>query len=220
MSGYRSRTQQHLSLIADAAAAALAAESSRLDAEQAVRGIDALDELALHPVLARGFAGAGFGVSCEVRYPAARGRRNRSQGDRCDLVLTPDGRELAAPDCEPTLFDAPDPVALHDAFWLEVKVVGQHGEGGPNSGYSPELIAAVAGDAAKLARDPGIRHAGVLVVLFAADAPVAEHDLGAALGRAVGAGLPLGPPCRRLVPINDRLGNTVAATSLFPLIAR
>ena len=40
----------------------------------------------------------GLGVHREQRYPADRARRRESEGERCDFVLTPDGRPLAAPD--------------------------------------------------------------------------------------------------------------------------
>lgn len=205
--------------IAGAVEAALRGESRRLDGEQAVRGVDSLDELTLHPILARSLSDAGFGVFGEERYPSARARRNRSQGDRCDLVLTPAGGELAAPDRAPTLFDPPDPVGLADAFWLEVKVVNQHLEGGPNTAYASTLVAALDEDAAKLARDPIIRHAGIVVILFAESAAVAVHDLDAALETVVAAGAPLHAGVRRVLPIADRLGNAVAAIDLLRVSA-
>lgn len=76
----------------------LRAEHARLTNEQAVHNIDALDEVALHPILAAGLAREGWGVLREQPYPgewrATPGRRSRplpdeSQRRRCDLVLTP-----------------------------------------------------------------------------------------------------------------------------------
>ena len=78
-------------------------------------------------------------------------------------------------------------------------------------------MAAVREDAAKLARDPGIHHAGLLVIVFAADDRVAAHDLDVALLRALDRGLPLGSPHRRSFPITDRHGNAVCAATLIPL---
>ena len=60
-------------------------------------GLDALDETEVHPVLARAFEEAGFGVMREQAYPT-QWKRKRRAGDqlplprdreRCDLVLTP-----------------------------------------------------------------------------------------------------------------------------------
>ncbi len=203
--------------IADAVEASLHAESKRRDDEQAVRGIDALDELELHPILARGFASCGFGVWDEQRFPADRRKRDHSEGERCDLVLTPGGRDLAAPDREPSLFDAPDPLALEDAYWLEVKTVCQFALEGPNPGYASALMTAVRGDVAKLAGDPAIKHAGCLVIVFAADDRVASHDIDVALLGGLDRGLPLGSPYRRCFAITDRHGNAVCAFVLIPV---
>lgn len=77
-----------------------------LAAQQAVRGLDALDEIDLHPVLAAAVESVGCGVLREVCYPGEalaaarpRGRRpRRSERERCDLVLTPlPGQRLADP---------------------------------------------------------------------------------------------------------------------------
>ena len=204
--------------IADAVEEGLRAEAARLDAEQAVRGIDALDELSLHPILARSLAAAGFGVHPEERFPADRVRLRRTEGERCDLVLTPPGRgALAAPERAPTLFDPADPLPLEEAFWLEVKSVSQFALQGANAGYASALLAAVREDAAKLALDPGINHAGLLVVLCCADERVAAHDLDVAVARALESGLPLGSPHRRAFPIADRHGNGVCAIGLVPV---
>lgn len=76
--------------IADALEAGLRAEAAALDAEHAVYGLDARDELTLHPCIAGWLAGGGFGVHREQRYPADRPRTTRiSVGERCDFVLTP-----------------------------------------------------------------------------------------------------------------------------------
>jgi hypothetical protein len=95
-----------LSLIADG----LKAREKSLTREQAVRGIDALEEVELHPILARSLRAAGFGVLREQPYPSEwKAKRGRSGGkdlpehrdrQRCDLVVTPQkdqklGDELA-----------------------------------------------------------------------------------------------------------------------------
>ncbi|MGH7131180.1 MAG: hypothetical protein ACREJO_04460 [Phycisphaerales bacterium] len=85
---------------------ALQQEEVRRIAEQAVYGLEALDEVDLHPILAACLTAAGFGVLREQLYPAEwrrkKGRRKDlpedSERQRCDLVLTPRlGQALADP---------------------------------------------------------------------------------------------------------------------------
>ena len=203
--------------IADALEAALRAEADRNDREQSVRGLDALDELSLHPLLAGGLSAAGHGVFGEQHYPTAGRRQRYSEGERCDLVLTPGGRDLNDPSREPTLFDPPDAVALDEAFWLEVKVVCQFTPEGPNQRYASQLLSTVREDVTKLSRNRGIRHSGLLIILFAEDQPTAEHDLAAWLDRCLQRGLPVGAPSLRTFGITDRLGNGVCAVALYPV---
>jgi hypothetical protein len=203
--------------IADVIAAGIRAEAERLDREQAVLGIDARDELELHPLIRDALDKAGFGVSAEQRYPHDRIRRRRSEGERCDVVLTPQGTTLAEPDAEATLFAPNDAVDLGDAFWLEVKVVGQYTLEGANAAYSSELMHPVRQDVAKLARDPGIRHAAVLLVLFTTGREVAEHDLSVWERHCIRHDLPIAPPAMRHVEINDRLGNALCSVVVYPV---
>jgi hypothetical protein len=203
--------------IADAAAAALRSEAERADLEQSVLGPDALDELSLHPVLAAGLRRAGYGVFTERHYPVGGLRRRDSEGERCDLVLTPAGEDLRDPGREPTLFDPPDAVPPDRAFWLEVKVVCQFTTEGPNRHYASQLLSTVREDVAKLSRNPGIRHAAVLLVLFAADQRTADHDLAEWLDRSVKRGLAVGIPSVRIFGITDRIGNGVCAVGVVPV---
>lgn len=203
--------------IADALHAALAAESARLDLEQSPCGIDALDELGLHPILGRGLAETGWGVYPEQVYPQDARPRHRNDCERCDLVLTPGQRELHEPWREPTLFDPPDPVTLDDAFWLEVKVVAQHTTEGANGRYSAQLLTDARRDVDKLSRSPGILRSALLIVLFAADRRTAEHDLAAWLDHCLRHGLSVQSPSVRLFEIADRLGNRVCALGLYPV---
>ncbi len=201
-----------LPAIADAVCGGLEREAQRLDEEQAVHGIDALDELGLHPLLEGALRGAGFGVHREKRYPSDRRKRTQIEGERCDLVLTPDGRPLAAPEADPTLFDPPDAVGLADAFWLEVKVVAQFTPEGPNPRYASQL-ATPRHDVSKLSKDRGIHHAGVLVVLFAEDDRVVEHDLGLWYRRCLERNLPISPPHLQSFTLTDRIGNARCAVA-------
>lgn len=105
---------------ADAAAETLSAHARALDDEQAVRGLDALDELAFHPLLAEAFATPEHACIREVLYPSEPDPRSkiermdtdalraiadpltgeividtadpaRSERQRCDLVVLPAG---------------------------------------------------------------------------------------------------------------------------------
>lgn len=164
---------------------------------------------------------------------------------RCDLVLTPaTGLKLGDPlaivksarvrkkQAAGTLFAAmeaaepmPTPPAdtcpPEDAFWLELKVVGQFtysgGIAGPNSSYSAELSRGPAADVKKLSSDGRILHAAALILLFTHDLPTAEHDLGQALHRCLDRNLPIGSPIRHSLPITDRIGNQFLTACLVPV---
>lgn len=203
--------------IADAVETGLVAALDQLDAEQAVYGLDIREELALHPVIADAFLKAGYGVYREQRYPADRRRRKVSEGERCDFVITPGGQALLQPDLAATLFDPADAMPLCDAFWLEVKIVSQFNSEGPNRNYSAQLLAPVGRDVSKLSKDPGILHAGLMIILFVEDQRVADHDLDIWQQRCLKRGLPIGAPAQRTIRITNRHGNGVAAIALFPV---
>ncbi|MDC0722294.1 hypothetical protein [Nannocystis bainbridge] len=203
--------------LADALVAGLGAASAEVELEQAVRGLDARSELELHPVLREGLRGAGYGVTAEVRFPRDRILRRRSEGVRCDMVVTPGGRPLVDPAAQVGLFAPTDAVELVDAAWLEVKVVAQHNERGPNRAYASALQRPVWKDIDKLAADPHIRHGAAVLVLFTGDAEVAVHDLGVWSSAASLRGLRLMPREQRSVAIGDRLGNRLCTVAVFPL---
>ncbi len=204
--------------IADAVLAGLAGQVTQNNLEQSVRGIDTLDEVSLHPILQSALRDAGFGVFPEERFPSDRLKKRRSEGKRCDIVLTPNGRPLASPDSAETLFDPPDAVNLGDAFWLEVKTTAQFTpEGEPNRRYSAELMAPVRRDIDKLAHDPIICHAGILLILFVAESEVAEHDLRVWQQCCIDKGYPIGSPVNREITLSDRIGHKNAAISLIPV---
>jgi hypothetical protein len=247
-------------LILETAALALENAQARLALEQAVYGLDALDEVALHPILSAGFAESpqGFGVLREVAYPAQWKTKVSADltpdprlplprdRERCDLVLLErPGLTLADPlsltksaiasqraargtlfeslqaESDPEIAAAPDTVGPGDVFWLELKAVSQFaltsGILGPNAAYGAQLVGGVTRDAAKLARDAMIEHAGVLLVLFAADEATADHDVAEMLHRCLDRSLPIGAPESRVFPITDRMGNTVCCTTLIPV---
>jgi len=210
----------------------------RLDAEQAVRGIDALAEVELHPILSEVFVDHGLGVVREQPLPGEPETRPEDrQRERCDLVLLPaPDLRLADPlrrvrerdRAEGTLFESverrrPDEereIPVADAYWLELKVVGQFvvvdAYAQPNRAYAGELVNAVAQDVRKLSRDPHIDLGAVLVVLFTVDEPVAAHDLQLALHRCLDRDVPLGLPHLDGFPIADRIGNAWCQLALIP----
>ncbi len=204
--------------IADAIAAGLAERARHDDAEQAVYGLDALDELALHPLIAAALAQVGYGAHAEQRYPGAWNRRRKSEGERCDLVVTPDARPLRDPELAGTLFaTAVDAVDADEALWLEIKTVAQFEQAGPFKRYASELLSTVSADLAKLARDEVIRHAALLIVLFTADDATAEHDLTAWHHRCLDRGHSVHTPAKRTFPITDRVGNAACTVAVFPV---
>ncbi len=225
-----------------AAITGLRAREAALREEQAFAGLDALDEVDLHPILASGFDAAHWGVLREQFYPGQwrhrRGRRRALPEDterpRCDLVLTPHPHQILADglvserDIESartartgTLFEsAPDPappstpthaISPEDAYWLEVKVVGQFaylaGVPGPNSSYASNLVRGSVADLRKLAHDPLITRGGVLIIAFTADQPTAEHDLTILGHRCLDRHAPMRSPVIEGFPLTDRIGN-------------
>jgi len=203
--------------LVDALAAGFRELEAELRLEQAVHGLDVLDEVKLHTHLRWALVRAGYGVHAEQRYPRDRIRRRRSEGERCDLVVTLDGAALRHPDAAPSLFDPPNAVELQHAFWIEVKAAWQFIEGRPNARYTAEMGDLPRRDVRKLVRDVDIRRRALLLVLFAADETTAEHDLAQWERIALARGIDLGPPCRRNVELLDRIGHRVCVLSLYPI---
>jgi len=203
--------------LADALTKGLVTAAAEVELEQAVRGLDARSELELHPLLHASLRAAGYGVHPEQRFPRERGKRRRSEGVRCDMVVTPGGLALEAEETQLGLFAPRQTVGLEQALWLEVKAVAQFKEQRPNRAYAAALQRPVWKDVEKLAADPGIVHAAVLLILFTADAATAEHDLGVWAGRASLLGLPLWPRVQRSLAIGDRRGNKLCTLALFPI---
>jgi len=195
------------------AAEALAARAGELDEEQSPYGLDALDELALCQLLRDGFASAGFGVAAEAPYPSAFSTRRRSEGGRCDIVLTasPD-RPLSVDPRAGPLFCAHG-AAPAEAIWLEVKVARQFaitsGAAGPSSGYASQLLRETTADVRKLAGEEGLGLAAALLLHFTASLEVARRDLATLVERCLERGLPIDSPVVERRPLTDRLGNAL-----------
>jgi hypothetical protein len=171
-----------------------------------------------------------------------------SQRQRCDLVLTPragqrltDGlgqaraAEADAAARQGTLFDstpAPAPaynastaepvgdaVEPEDAYWLEVKLVGQFtyscGVPGPNPAYASELVRGVGADLRKIRDDPAIIRGGAMLVLLTAGAEVARADAAALIHKLADRGLLVRSPSVAGHPLPDRVGNRWCAVVLL-----
>jgi len=201
--------------IADAVAAALAARARADDCEQAVYGFDALNELGLHPLVQEALLEPGFGAWAEQRYPHDDHHRGHHEGKRCDLVLTPGGRPLRDAGLRGTLFDTPTAVDPEKAFWLEIKTVPQYGPEGPSPRYAAELRRPVVKDVQKLQSDTTIRHAGLLLVLFTAEAAIAQHDLLAWHAYCLQKTPSIALPATRHIPITDRIGHGCCSVAVF-----
>jgi hypothetical protein len=213
--------------LADALVSGLARASAELELEQAVHGLDVRRELDLHPLLQAGLRAAGYGVHPEQRFPRERGLRRKTEGTRCDLVVTPDGLPLVdlpsgagRKAAQLGLFAPARTVALADAMWIEVKAVAQFKALAPNRAYASALQRPVWADVEKLASDPQIAHAAVLLILFTADATVAAHDLAVWASRASQHGLPLWPRVERSLTIGDRVGHRCCTLALWPIERR
>ena len=185
-----------------------------------MHGLDVRSELELHPLLHAGLRAAGYGGHPEQRFPRERGLRRRSEGTRCDLVVTPEGLPLVDDAAQLGLFAPTQAMALADAMWIEVKAVAQFRALAPNMAYAQALQRPVWRDVEKLASDPQIAHAAVLLIVFTAAAVVAEHDLGVWAARASQRGLPLWPRVQRTLAIGDRVGHRCCTLALLPIERR
>jgi len=202
--------------IADAIHAGLKKRAAEDDLEQAVYGFDALDELGMHPIIQQSLRDAGYGVWPEQRYPSDReSKKKKSEGKRCDVVITRDGRPLRDPHAKSTLFDQPGAVDFEDAYWLEVKLVAQFEKTGPFRRYSSELLSPVASDIKKLWNDGGIYHSGLLLILLTADQVTAEHDLLTWHRKCLEKGYPVAAPAARGMRITERIGNGYCISAVF-----
>lgn len=201
--------------IADALEKGLRGCAQQDDAEGAVYGFDALAELGLHPLMVDALAAAGWGVWPEMRYPGHWHKKKKSHGLRCDMVLTHEGLPLRDVEARSTLFGQQPATDADQAYWLEVKTVAQFECEGAFKRYSAELLNPVMKDVNKLFNDGIIRHGGLALVLFTADAEVAEHDILAWHTKCMDKGVPVRMPAVRGFPITDRIGNGWCAIAVF-----
>lgn len=195
--------------------------------EQAVYGIDSLDELRLHQLLVRGLS-RWYTVQREAYYPSATGKRKASR-PRCDLVITPLGRPLRSSE-GPDLFTRPDECMPEEALWLEVKVAYQFRDVATrHGGYGSQWKNAIVDDLRKMQADARIREAGLLLIVFNESEEVLAKDLELFEDHLAtqGAGSPGGMASVtagfrhvRSVRITERMGHRVATAAVWPTIQR
>lgn len=197
----------------------LARRENELRLEQAVYGIDSLDELQLHALLASGLANS-YEVAKEVHYPSSAGRK-LSHRNRCDLVLSPKGRPLQLDSRPADLFSPRDVTLPSDALWLEIKVAYQFREGAArHRGYGDQWRNAVVADLKKMEAEALIHEAALLLVVFNESEEVLHKDL--ELFEMVLAQKEVLAGFRhvRSVPIWDRIGHRFCSVALWPTIQR
>ncbi|MFT3787169.1 MAG: hypothetical protein QM770_13535 [Tepidisphaeraceae bacterium] len=206
-------------ILADAIGGVLAQRERDLRDEQAVYGLDSLDELRLHDVLASGLA-SEFGVTREVHYPSSVGKK-LSHRARCDLVLTPHGRSLKLDSKPATLFDPADACSPDEAMWLEVKAAYQfRGPDERHGGYGAQWRGGVVRDLQKMEAEPLIRHAALLLIVFTQDEAIVAKDLDLFETVLVQKEVLAGFRQARTIRIQDRIGHHCCTAALWPTIAR
>ena len=208
-----------LSTVADDIGATLAEAEAAVRLDQAVYGLDARDEKQLQATLAEGLS-RRYAVAREVHYPSTVGRK-LTHRPRCDLVLSPAGRPLRVDAGPPSLFDPPDGCPPGEGLWVEVKVAAQFREGGDrHGGYGSQWRQSVVADLRKMAADPLVREAALLLVVFNESPAVLEKDLALFEDLLVRKDVLAGFRQVRAVPIQDRIGHRLCTAAVWPTIQR
>lgn len=187
------------------ACSALMNAAREFDFDNATRGIDCLHEVELQQRISETLNSQNVVAVKEARYPTAHVIQRLKQGNRCDLLLFRDSGHSQ-------LLDA-DKVG----YWLEIKRVAQFLESGPNWHYERTLLETIPKDVFKLAKDPTIFNAGLLVILFTSNASIGNRDLHMWKRHALSHGCPIGIPRICDFSITNRIGNEHVFVSLFPL---
>ena len=140
---------------------------------------------------------------------------------RCDLVLSPKGRPVRLDRSPPGLFDPPDPCEPGDALWLEVKVAYQFREGGErHTRYGAQWRQAVVKDLQKMAAEPLIREAGLVLVVFNESQAVLDKDLELFEDVLARKEVLAGFRHVRTVPIVERIGHRLCTLAVWPTVQR
>jgi hypothetical protein len=187
--------------------------------EQAVYGVDSLDELPLQALVADELA-SHYAIAREVHYPSSVGRK-RSHRARCDVVLMPHGHTLAPEADQADLFSPAHPCLPEEALWMEMKVAHQYRSPGVrHGGYGGQWRGGVVEDLRKMEQDPRICHAALLLVVFCESSELLAKDLDLFENVLVQKEVLAGFRQVRQTTLWDRMGHRLAAISLWPTIQR
>ncbi len=205
--------------MADRIGGFLAEAEARLRLEQAVYGLDALEEVRWHPMLEEGLK-KHYEVAREVHYPSSAGNK-LTHRRRCDLVLSPPGHPLRLDRSPPTLFDPAEPTPPEGALWLEVKVAHQYRQlDRPDTRYGAQWQKGIVEDLRKMEGDDRIFHAGLLLIVFNESAEVLNRDLELFEMLLAQKEVLAGDRQVRSVPILDRMGHRLGTAALWPTVWR
>jgi len=208
-----------LSVLADRVAEAVEAEEATLREEQSPWGLDSRAEVRLQADLAARL-GAWYEVRREVHYPSTAGKP-LSARMRCDLVLSERGRPLRVESSPVGLFDPPDSSGVGEALWLEIKTAHQFREGGVrHGGYGRQWREGVVADLRKMAAEPLIREAALLLIAFTESQAIVEKDLDLFEDLLARREVLAGFRQVRIAAIQDRIGHRVCTMALWPTIQR
>jgi len=208
-----------LSIVADHIGQVIQSAEDEKRLEQAVYGLDSLDEKGIQSLLAAGLS-QWYEVAREVHYPSSFGKKLTHRA-RCDLVLSPLGRPLRRDATPPNLFDPPQQCEAEDALWLEVKVACQFREGNVrHGGYGSQWRSAVIADLKKMEAEEPIREAGLLLVVFNESKEILEKDLDLFETALVIKEVVAGFRQVRSVKITERIGHHLCTAALWPTIQR
>ena len=187
--------------------------------EQAVYGLDARDELQIQTLLGDGLS-AYYEVAREVHYPSSV-KNKLTHRQRCDVVLTPRGRQLRVDWAPPSLFDPPNLCGPEEGLWLEVKVAYQfRAPDVRHTGYGAQWRTNVVADLRKMEAEPLIREAGLVLVVFNESTEILEKDLDLFETILAQKEVLAGFRQVRSVGILDRMGHRVCTAAVWPTLQR
>jgi hypothetical protein len=131
--------------------------------------------------------------------------RDRRRGRRCDLVL-------AAPDVS-------SETEPERALWLELKLARQRRTGGDRDPrYAEQWRRQLIADLRKLAAEPRIHAAAIVLIAFTEDEAALARDLDGFESVMIQRGVVAGFRQVRTLPVVDRIGHTLGAIAAWPTI--
>ena len=116
-----------------------------------------------------------------------------------------------------TLFESNDALPPEAAYWLQQQAVSQFNGEGPNAQYSAQLLKPLQTQIPRLASDAMVYHAGIVLILFTADQPLALRDLQTWQSQCLDRGHRVGSPALRQTNLTDRVGHSAMTVALFPI---